>query len=140
MSTSIPPDFNAQIIDEFRANEGRVSGMFDGMTLLILHSTGAKSGESRIHPLVYHGEDGRYLIFASKGGAPTNPAWYHNLKAHPDARIEVGTETLDVSASELAGEERDQVFREQAARAPQFADYEKNTDRTIPVIALTPKR
>ena len=140
MSTSLPPDFNAQIIDEFRANEGRVGGMFEGMTLLLLHDTGAKSGKSHIHPLVYHGEDGRYVIFASKGGAPTNPAWYHNLKAYPDARIEVGTEHFDVTATELTGEERDRIFRAQAQRAPQFAEYEKNTDRRIPVIALTPKQ
>jgi deazaflavin-dependent oxidoreductase (nitroreductase family) len=139
MSTSLPPDFNAQIIDEFRANEGRVGGMFEGMTLLLLHDTGAKSGKPYIHPLVYHGEDGRYVVFASKGGAPTNPDWYHNLKAHPDVSIEVGTETLDVAASELTGEERDRIFRAQAERAPQFADYEKNTDRRIPVISLTPK-
>jgi deazaflavin-dependent oxidoreductase (nitroreductase family) len=133
-------DFNTGVIDEFRSNEGVVGGMFEGMTLLLLHCAGAKSGRSRIHPLAYLGRDGRYLIFASKGGAPTNPAWYHNLKANPDARIEVGTETLDVTASELTGEEREQAFREQAQRAPQFADYERNTERTIPVIALTPKQ
>ncbi len=80
------------------------------------------------------------MIFASKGGAPTNPAWYHNLKAHPEVRIEVGTETLDVTATELTGDERDRIYRAMAERAPQFADYEKNTDRTIPVVALTPKR
>jgi deazaflavin-dependent oxidoreductase (nitroreductase family) len=140
MSTSIPPDFNAQIVEEFRANDGVVGGMFEGMTLLLLHDQGAKSGKSYIHPLVYHGEDGRYLIFASKGGAPENPAWYHNLKAHPDARIEVGTDTFDVTATELAGDERERVFRAQAERSAQFAEYEKNTERTIPVIALTPKQ
>jgi deazaflavin-dependent oxidoreductase (nitroreductase family) len=139
---SVPPmeDFNAQIIDEFRSNRGVVGGMFEGMTLLLLHATGAKSGKSRIYPLAYNAKDGRYLIFASKGGAPTNPAWYHNLRANPDARIEVGTETLEVTARELTGAERDQAFREQAQRAPQFADYERNTERTIPVIALTPKQ
>ena len=140
MSTPLPPDFNAQIIEEFRGNEGRVGGMFDGITLLLLHDTGAKSGKSHTHPLAYHGDDGRYVIFASKGGAPTNPAWYHNLKAHPDASIDVGTETIDVTASELTGEERNRIFRAQAERVPQFAGYEKNTDRTIPVIALTPKQ
>jgi deazaflavin-dependent oxidoreductase (nitroreductase family) len=140
MSTSLPPDFNAQVIEEFRANQGRVGGMFAGNTLLLLHHTGAKSGKSRISPLVYHGEDGRYFIFASKGGAPTNPDWYHNLKAHPDASIEVGTETLDVTASEATGEERDRIFRAQAERAPQFGEYAKNTARTIPVIILTPKQ
>lgn len=139
MSTSLPPDFNEQVIKEFRENGGHVGGMFEGMPLLLLHDTGAKSGQPYIHPLVYHGEDGRYVIFASKGGAPTNPAWYHNLKAHPDAHIEVGTEKLDVTATELTGEERDRVFGAQAERAPQFAEYAKNTTRTIPVVALTPK-
>jgi deazaflavin-dependent oxidoreductase (nitroreductase family) len=138
MSTSIPPDFNAQIIDEFHANQGVVGGMFEGLTLLLLHDKGAKSGTEHTHPLAYYGEDGRYMIFASKGGAPTNPAWYHNVKTHPDVRIEVGTDTLDVTASELTGEERDRIYRAMAEHAPQFADYEKNTDRTIPVIALTP--
>lgn len=139
MSTSLPPDFNEQVIEEFRANAGVVGGMFEGMALLLLHDQGAKSGKPYIHPLVYHGEDGRYLIFASKGGAPENPAWYHNVKAHPDVRIEVGTETIDATATELTGEERERVFRAQAERAPQFADYAKKTKRTIPVIALTPK-
>jgi deazaflavin-dependent oxidoreductase (nitroreductase family) len=140
MSTSIPPDFNAQVIEEFRGNEGVVGGMFEGMTLLLLHDKGAKSGKAHIHPLAYLGDDGRYVIFASKGGAPTNPAWYHNLKAHPDVRVEVGTETFDATATELTGEERERVFRAQAERAPQFAEYAKNTSRTIPVIALTPKQ
>jgi deazaflavin-dependent oxidoreductase (nitroreductase family) len=139
MSTSIPPDFNQQIIEEFRSNAGVVGGMFEGMTLLLLHDTGAKSGKAHTHPLAYYGDDGRYMIFASKGGAPTDPAWYHNLKAHPEARIEVGTDAFDVTATELTGDERDRVFRAQAERAPQFADYEKNTTRKIPVIALTPK-
>lgn len=140
MSTSIPPDFNAKVIEEFRANEGRVGGMFEGMTLLLLHHTGARSGKSRISPLVYHGEDGRYIIFASKGGAPTNPDWYYNLKADPNASIEVGTDTVDVTASEATGEERERIFRAQVERAPQFGEYAKNTERTIPVIILTPKR
>jgi deazaflavin-dependent oxidoreductase (nitroreductase family) len=140
MSTSLPPDFNAQVIEEFRTNGGVVGGMFEGMTLLLLHDKGAKSGKTHIHPLAYYGEDGRFFIFGSKGGAPTNPAWYHNLKAHPDVRIEVGPETFDVTATELTGEERERVFRAQAERAPQFAEYAKNTDRAIPVIALTPKQ
>src|ERR1700735_4144931 len=143
MSTSIPPDFNAQVIEEFRGNEGVVGGMFEGMTLLLLHDKGAKSGKVHIHPLAYLGDDGRYVIFASKGGAPTNPAWYHNLKAHPDVRVEVGTETFDATAPELTGargEDRERVSRAQAERAPQFAEYEKNTERTIPVIALPPKQ
>ncbi len=137
MSTS-PADFNAQIINEFRANEGRVGGPFDGATLLLLHHTGAKSGTSRVNPLAYMADDGRYVVFASKAGAPTNPDWYHNLKAHPDTRIEVGTDTVDVVASEATGEERERLFRTQAERSPQFAEYEQKTPRVIPVIVLTP--
>jgi deazaflavin-dependent oxidoreductase (nitroreductase family) len=137
MSTS-PADFNAQVIEEFRANEGRVGGPFEGSTLLLLHHTGAKSGTSRINPLVYMADDGRFVIFASKGGAPTNPHWYHNLKAHPDTRIEVGTDTIDVVAGEATGEERERLFRSQAERAPQFADYAEKAGRVIPVIVLTP--
>ena len=137
MSTS-PADFNAQIIEEFRANDGRVGGMFEGGTLLLLHHTGAKSGQSRINPLGYLSDNGRYVIFASKAGAPTNPDWYHNLKAHPNVTIEVGTDTIEVVASEATGDERDRLYRTQADRVPQFADYEKQTDRVIPVIVLTP--
>ncbi len=137
MSTS-PADFNAQIIEEFHANEGRVGGRFEGMPLLLLHHIGAKSGESRINPLAYQSDDGRYVIFASKAGAPTNPDWYHNLKAHPNVTIEVGTDTIDVVASEATGEERERLFRTQAERIPQFADYEKQADRVIPVMVLTP--
>ena len=139
MSTS-PADFNAQIIEEFRANEGRVGGMFEGSMLLLLHHTGARSGKSRINPLGYLSDKGRYVVFASKAGAPTNPDWYHNLKAHPNAKIEVGTDTIEVAASEATGEERDRLFRTQAARVPQFAEYEKQTDRVIPVIVLTPTK
>jgi deazaflavin-dependent oxidoreductase (nitroreductase family) len=138
MSTS-PADFNAQIIDEFHANEGRVGGMFEGNTLLLLHHTGAKSGSSRINPLAYQADDGRYVIFASKAGATTNPDWYYNLKADPNVQIEVGTDTLDAVASEASGEERDRLYRTQAERIPQFAEYEKTAgERVIPVIVLTP--
>ena len=137
MSTS-PADFNAQIIEEFRANGGRVGGMFDGTPLLLLHHTGAKSGTARVNPLGYLSDDGRYVIFASKAGAPTNPDWYHNLKAHPNISIEVGTDTIDVVATEATGEERDRLYNAQAERVPQFAEYQKGTDRRIPVIILTP--
>lgn len=137
MSTS-PADFNAQIIEEFRANDGRVGGMFEGGTLLLLHHTGAKSGKSRINPLGYLSDNGRYVIFASKAGAPTNPDWYHNLKAHPNVTVEVGTDTIQAVASEATGDERDRLYRTQAERVPQFAEYEKQTDRVIPVIVLTP--
>ena len=137
MSTS-PADFNAQIIEEFRASQGRVGGPFEGSTLLLLHHTGAKSGASRVNPLAYMADDGRYVVFASKGGAPTNPDWYHNLKAHPATQIEVGTDTIDVVAGEATGEERERLFRAQAERSPQFAAYEEKTARVIPVIVLTP--
>jgi deazaflavin-dependent oxidoreductase (nitroreductase family) len=138
MSTSME-DFNQQIIDEFHANEGRVGGMFERMPLLLLHHTGAKTGASRINPLAYMDDDGRYVIFASKGGAPTNPDWYHNLVANPLATVEVGTDTVSVRAAESVGEERDRLFRSQAERAPQFAEYATKTDRVIPVIVLTPE-
>ncbi len=136
--SSSPADFNAQIIEEFRANQGRVGGMFQGSTLLLLHHTGAKSGVSRINPLGYLTDGGRYVVFASKAGAPTNPDWYHNLKANPNATIEVGTDTLDVVASEATGEERERLYSTQAERVPQFAEYQKQTERIIPVIVLTP--
>jgi deazaflavin-dependent oxidoreductase (nitroreductase family) len=139
MSTS-PADFNAQIIEEFHANQGRVGGMFEGMPLLLLHHTGAKSGQSRVNPLACMSDEGRYVVFASKGGAPTNPDWYHNLKAQPNVTIEVGTDTIDVVASEATGEERERLFGTQAELVPQFADYEKQTERVIPVIVLTPTK
>jgi deazaflavin-dependent oxidoreductase (nitroreductase family) len=139
MSTSMD-DFNTQIIDEFRANRGVVGGMFDGMPLLLLHTTGAKSGAERLHPLAYYEDDGRYAVFGSKGGAPTNPAWYYNLKANPHAQVEIGTDTFEVTANEATGAERDRIYRAQAERHPQFADYERNTERTIPVVVLTPRR
>jgi deazaflavin-dependent oxidoreductase (nitroreductase family) len=139
MSTS-KADFNAQIIEEFHVNEGRVGGIFDGMPLLLLHHTGAKSGKGRINPLAFLSDDGRYVVFASKAGAPTNPDWYHNLKAQPNVTIEIGTDTIDAVASEATGEERERLFRAQAERAPQFAEYQQQTERVIPVIVLTPTR
>ncbi len=138
MSTSMA-DFNSQVIEEFHANAGRVGGIFEGMPLLLLHHTGAKSGAGRISPLVYLADGDRYVVFASKGGAPTNPDWYHNLKAHPDVTIEVGTDKFDVVADEATGEDRDRLFRTQASQAPQFAEYEQKTERVIPVVVLTPK-
>jgi deazaflavin-dependent oxidoreductase (nitroreductase family) len=137
MSTA-PADFNAKVIEEFRANAGRVSGMFESMPLLLLHHTGAKSGASRVNPLAYQADGDRYVIFASKAGAPTNPDWYHNLKANPNVRIEVGGDTIDAVASEASGEERERLYRAQKQNMPQFAEYEQKTDRVIPVIVLTP--
>jgi deazaflavin-dependent oxidoreductase (nitroreductase family) len=138
MSTP-PQDFNARIIEEFHANEGRVGGPFEGATLLLLHHTGARSGKDRINPLVYSRDGDRYVVFASKAGAPTNPDWYHNLKANPNVKIEVGTETLEAVAQEATGEERDRLFRAQVERSPQFGEYESKTDRVIPVMVLTPQ-
>jgi deazaflavin-dependent oxidoreductase (nitroreductase family) len=130
-------DFNTRIIEEFRAHDGVVGGPFEGSTLLLLHHTGARSGRAYVNPLVYRRDGDHYVIFASKAGAPTNPDWFHNLKAHPEVRIEVGTETLGAVASEATGEDRDRLFDAQKDSNPQFADYEKNTDRVIPVIVLT---
>lgn len=111
-----------------------------GMPLLLLHHTGAKSGKSRISPLVYQRDDGRYVVFASKAGAPTNPDWYHNLKAEPNVAIEVGTDMIDVMAVEADAEERERLYRTQAQRAPQFAQYAEQTERVIPVILLIPAK
>lgn len=131
-------DRNSPVIDEFRANNGKVGGHFEGAPLLLLHSTGARSGEPRITPMMYLPDGGRYLVFASKAGSDSNPAWYHNLLAHPEARIEVGDDAIAVRAVELRGGERDAYFAEQARRYPGFAGYQQKTDRIIPVIALTP--
>lgn len=136
MSTA---DFNTQIITEFRENSGQVGGMFESMPLLLLHHVGAKSGADRVSPVAYLEDNGRYAIFASKAGAPENPAWYHNLLAHPETRIELGDQTIEVTASVAEGEERDRIYNEQAARLPQFAEYEQKTTRKIPVVLLTPK-
>ena len=139
MSTS-PSDFNARIIDEFRANEGRVGPPFVGTPLLLLHHTGARSGRSYVNPLAYLRDGDRYVIFASKAGASSNPDWYHNLKAHPEVEVEVGTETIPVRADQAEGEERERLFSAQAERSPAFADYqEKAGGRLIPVIVLTPR-
>jgi deazaflavin-dependent oxidoreductase (nitroreductase family) len=132
-------DFNAKNIAEFRATGGKVGGFFEGAPILLIHSVGARSGQPRVHPVMYLADGDRYLVFASKGGAPTNPSWYHNLMAHPDATIEVGTDTIEVSAVPLKGQERDDFYERQSAIYPNFAEYQANTSRTIPVVALTPK-
>ena len=129
-------DFNRAIIEEFRANEGKVGGQFEGAPVLLLTSTGAKSGQRRTTPVVYLADGDRMVIFASKGGAPTNPAWYHNLRREPDATVEVGPETLEVDAVVTSGEERERLFSRQAEVLPQFADYAQKTTRQIPVVAL----
>ena len=131
-----PNDWNRKIIEEFHANKGKVGGPFEGAPLLLLTTTGAKSGQQRTTPLVYMPDGDRMLIFASKAGAPTNPDWYHNLVAHPQVTVEVGTETLNVTAVVITGEERDRLYAKQAAINPGFAEYETKTTRKIPVIAL----
>jgi deazaflavin-dependent oxidoreductase (nitroreductase family) len=130
-------DFNTRIIAEFRANHGKVGGNFEGAPMVLVHTTGARTGAERVNPLMYLPDGDRYLIFASKGGADTHPAWYRNLLAHPDIEIEVGDETIPVHAEELKGAERDEKYAEQARRYPGFAEYQKKTSRVIPVIALT---
>ncbi len=128
--------FNNDVIAEFRANDGKLGGGFEGANMVLVHHTGARSGTERVTPLVYRPEGDGWAIFASKAGAPDNPDWYHNLKANPETVIEVGSETVDVTAIEVTGEERDRIFESQKAEAPQFAEYEAKTDRTIPVIVL----
>jgi deazaflavin-dependent oxidoreductase (nitroreductase family) len=137
MSTS-SRDFNARIIEEFRANGGRVGEPFANTPLLLLHHVGAKSGAERVNPLAYMRDGDRYVIFGSRGGAPNNPGWYYNLKAHPDVMIEVGTDTLGAVATEAVGDERDRLYGAQSERSPAFADYQRKTKRVIPVMVLTP--
>ena len=129
-------DWNDKVIAEFRANQGRVGGHFEGAPLLLLHSTGAKSRQERVNPVMYQAVGNGFAVFASKAGADTNPDWYHNLRAHPQARIEVGTQTLDVTARVLDADEREPIWEEQKARYPGFADYETKTNRVIPVVML----
>src|SRR5438034_6755240 len=133
-------DWNKKIIEEFRANQGKVGGMFEGMPILLLHHTGAKSGKVRVNPLAYQANGDRLIVFASKGGAPTNPDWFHNLKANPRATVEVGTETRDVRARVAEGEERERIWRRQKEMNPGFGEYEKKTTRKIPVVILEPTR
>ena len=132
-------DFNRKLIDEFRANGGKVTGPFANAPLLLLTTTGAKSGKPRTIPIVFTRDGDRYIIIASKGGAPTNPDWFHNLVAHPEATIEVGTDSVEADATITAGEERDRLFRAQADVMPNFDEYQQKTTRVIPVVALTPR-
>jgi deazaflavin-dependent oxidoreductase (nitroreductase family) len=129
-------DFNQSIIAEFRANGGRVGGPFAGRPMLLLTTTGAKSGQPRTSPLVYTTDGDRLVVIASKGGAPTNPAWYHNLLAHPEVTLEVGTERFPARATVATGQERARLFAAQAALMPGFADYQRRTTRQLPVITF----
>src|SRR5438445_4945968 len=130
-------DWNRQTIEEFRANKGKVGGFWESRPLLLLTTIGAKSGQLRTTPTMYLRDGDRLLIFASKGGAPTHPAWYHNLVAHPEVTVEVGGETFQAKADVVAGAERERLFNQMAEKMPGFADYQRNTTRQIPVIVLT---
>ena len=132
-------DWNTNIIEEFRSNDGKVGGDFEGTPVLILHSIGAKSGVERVNPLVYRAVDGGYAVFATKGGAPTNPDWFRNLVANPDVSVEVGTDNVEVNARVLQGDERDVIWDAQAQAFSTFAEYQQKSERQIPVVLLTPR-
>jgi deazaflavin-dependent oxidoreductase (nitroreductase family) len=128
--------FNASIVKEFRDNGGKVGGQFEGADLLLLTTTGAKSGQRRMSPLAYFRIDGQMVIVGSYAGADIDPAWVHNLRANPRAHVDVGTESFDVTARELPPAEREQTFSKVAAAAPGFADYQRKTNRVIPFFVL----
>ena len=130
-------DWNTRIIEEFRANDGRVGGPFAGAPMILIHHTGARSGTERVNPLVYFPDGDRFVVIASAGGAPKNPDWYHNLKAHPRTTVEVGAETFAVDVQELTGDERSAVWQRVVAAMPGFGAYQEKTTRQIPVLALT---
>ncbi len=137
MSTTTDSNaFNRQIIEEFRANGGKVGGQFAGAPMVLLTTTGARSGQPRVAPLVYSTDGDRLVIIASKGGAPTHPDWYHNLVANPEVTLEVGEETFPARASVPKREERDRIFAGVVAKMPGFGEYQQNTDRLIPVVLL----
>jgi len=129
-------DWNKGVIEEFRANGGRVGGPFEGRPILLLHHRGAKTGTERVNPVAYQAVGDDFAVFASKGGSPTNPDWYHNIVANPETSVEVGTETIPVVAHVAQGEERERIWSKQKANWSGFADYEQKTTRQIPVIVL----
>ncbi len=133
-------DRNKATIDEFRANEGRVGGFFEGKTLLLLHTKGAKSKQERINPVAYVRDGERYVVIASKGGAPTNPDWFYYIVAHPDLMVEVGTEKFQVHATVVEEPERTRLYNKMVEMMPGFDDYRKKTTRKIPVFVLTPTK
>ena len=130
-------DMNREIIEEFRANDGKVGGYFADMSLLLLHTTGAKSGQPRLNPVAYTNDGDRLVIIASKSGAPTNPDWYYNVVANPEVGVEVGTEQFQARAAVMPEPERTDLFSKMASKYPGFAEYEQKTTRVIPVIILT---
>ncbi len=129
-------DFNQQVIEEFRGHEGKVGGGFNGAPMVLLTTTGAKSGRQRTTPLVYLGDGDRVYIFASKGGSPTHPDWYHNIKANPRVTVEIGTDKFEADAKEVTGDEHDRLYAAQVAVMPGFGEYQANTSRVIPVVEL----
>jgi deazaflavin-dependent oxidoreductase (nitroreductase family) len=133
-------DWNRKIIDEFRANGGKVGGMFEGKTLLLLHTKGARSRQDRINPVAYVRDGERFVVIASKGGAPTNPDWYYNVVATPDLTVEVGTETIRVHATVTEEPERTRLYNKMVEMMPGFDDYRRKTTRKIPVIVLMPTK
>ena len=135
----IPNDWNNSIIEEFRANDGKVGGRFQGMPLLLLHHRGAKSGTERVNPLAYQPlPDGSMAIFGSRGGSERNPDWFHNVRENPGVKVEVGTQTIEAKARVAEGEERELIWEKQKSDVPGFATYEERTEREIPVIILEP--
>ena len=131
-------DWNRTLIEEFRANHGKVGGSWEGRPLLLLTTMGAKSGQPRTRPMMYLQEGDRLFVFASKGGAPTNPDWYHNLLAHPQVTVEIGDQKYQATATPITGSERDSVYARWSELYPQFRAYQENTSRVIPVIDLAP--
>ena len=131
-------DWNSKIIEEFRANGGKVGGPFDGAPLLLLHTTGARTGQERVNPVMYRTDGDRLVVFASKAGADTNPDWFHNLRAHPLVTVEVGTETREAVARVADDTERTRLWEAQKSEWPGFAGYEQRTGRQIPVVILEP--
>jgi len=130
-------DWNRQIIDEFRANGGKVGGRFEGAPMILVHHRGAKTGTERVTPLVYQPYGDAFVVFGSKGGATTHPHWFLNLEANPEVEVEVGTETIPVRARTAVGDEREQIWSKQKELMPGFAEYEKTAgDRQIPVVVL----
>lgn len=138
LNTTVRNIPNQRIIEEFRANEGKVGGRFEGKTLLLLHTRGARSGEERINPVAYVKDNSRYVVIASKGGAPTNPDWYYNLLANPLVTVEVGTDQFQARAEVTEEPERTRLYNKMVEMMPGFDDYRRKTTRKIPVITLTP--
>lgn len=131
-------NWNTKIIDEFRANGGKVGGQFDGAPLLLLHTTGAKTGQERVNPVMYRTDGGSLVVFASKAGADTNPDWFRNLRANPRVSVEVGAQSIQAVARVAEGDERTRLWEAHKSEWPGFADYERKTDRQIPVVILEP--